>query len=357
MDINAAITLNFEPSVKQFMAWERLMDKETYYVGYGGAAFSGKSYLVCNWLTAMCLAYPGTGWGMCRKELTNLKKTTLLTLWKVFNESNIIKDRDYIYNEQKNTIEFYNGSTIFLIDMARKPSDPEYHRFGGFELTGAAVDESVECDAKAIEILGTRTNRRLNHFYGLTGKVIETFNPAKNHVYSKYYKPHKDNKMQAGYSFIPALPSDNPSPEAAAYIEMILRTASKQTIERLINGNFEYDDDPAVLMDQDAITDYFSPEHIKPEGGKFMTIDVARKGRDTTVFRVWHGWLCIYRFVFAVNTIPEVINKARELQRTHNITNSNTLVDEDGVGGGVVDGLRCNGFINNSIRILSYGTC
>ena len=296
----------------------------------------------------MCVAYPCTSWGLGRKQLTVLKKTTLLTLFKVFEECNIKAGRDYNYNQQHNIIEFSNGSTIFLIDMAYQPSDPLYTRFGGLELTGAAIDESAESTSYAIEVLSTRIGRKDNDKYKLTAKILETFNPAKNHVYTKYYKPHKDNSIKPGYVFVPALPKDNPSPEIGPYIDRVLSSASKVTIERLIYGNFEYDDDPATLIDQDSISDYFNPEHVKPEGLKYLTIDVARKGRDTTVFRVWHGWLCIYRYCMAKSLVTEVNAKGKELQTRFGIAASNTIADEDGVGGGVVDGLRCNGFVNNS---------
>ena len=41
--------------------------------------------------------------------------------------------------------------------------------------------------------------------------------------------------------------SDNPSPEVAEYVAGILATASKATIQRLIYGNFEYDDIQGAL--------------------------------------------------------------------------------------------------------------
>ena len=71
----------------------------------------------------------------------------------------------------------------------------------------------------------------------------------------------------------------------------------------------------ATLIDTDAITDYFNPIHLEKKGYKRMTIDVARKGKDTTVFRVWHGYVCIHRFVIAKSGIDEVVNKAKELQK------------------------------------------
>jgi hypothetical protein len=53
-----------------------------------------------------------------------------------------------------------------------------------------------------------------------------------------------------------------------------------------------------------------------------------------------------------VRSIPQIVEKARSIQAAFKITNSNTIADEDGVGGGVVDVLRCKGFINNSKPIF-----
>jgi hypothetical protein len=79
-----------------------------------------------------------------------------------------------------------------------------------------------------------------------------------------------------------------------------------------------------------------------------MTIDVARMGKDTTVFRVWHGWVCIHRYSIAKSGLVEVVDKAKQLQAKYKVSLSNVIADEDGVGGGVIDFLQCKGFVNNS---------
>jgi len=102
----------------------------------------------------------------------------------------------------------------------------------------------------------------------------------------------------------------------------------------------------------DAIIDYFNPVHINDNGKHYITIDVARKGKDRTVYRVWNEWKCIDVVIFAKNTIVEAYDEARKLQAKYNVPNSQTIADEDGVGGGLVDMLRCEGFVNNS-RVLN----
>ncbi len=343
----AGININFTPSLKQFLAWERLQDEDTLFIGYGGGAFSGKSYLLCYWLTTMCLAYPDTAWGLGRKALTTLKKTTLLTLFKVFGESGIKKDEHYNYNQQDNTITFYNGSVIFLIDTAYQPSDPLYTRFGGLELTGAAVDESAETSYEAIKILFTRLGRRNNAKYGLKKKLLETFNPAKNHVYTRYYKPHKEGEELDQHIFIPALPKDNPSPEVEDYIRDIRATSDRVTIERLIEGNFEYDDDPSALMDFDSINNIFTNRHVVG-GIKYITADIARFGADSTIVIVWSGWVAVEIHRYTKLDTVQVANKIKEIRIKHRVDIKNVICDEDGVGGGVVDQLKCRGFLNGS---------
>lgn len=80
----------------------------------------------------------------------------------------------------------------------------------------------------------------------------------------------------------------------------------------------------------------------------YLTMDIARKGKDNTVFRVWHGWVCIHREHIAKSGLVEVVDRAKKLQLRFGIPLSNTIADEDGVGGGVVDFLYCRGFVNNS---------
>ena len=318
-------------SKKQSIAWKLLFDETTLFVGYGGGAFSGKSYLMCYWLTYMSRMYPGTSWGLGRKELITLKKTTLVTLFKVFKEVGLVNEQHYNYNQQLNKITFDNGSTIYLIDTAYKPSDPLYERFGGLELTGAAIDESAETNIKAIDILFTRLGRCLNEHYGLTKKMLECFNSAKTHVYTRYYKPFKDNKETESKKFIHALPTDNPSPEVKSYVRDILLTGEESTIQRLIYGNFEYDDNPYALYTYDKICDMFTNSFAQGNGKRYMSCDIAYLGADVFVITIWNG--LVIEKVIAIDKIDETAigNRLIELAEQYRIPYSNIVYDADGL--------------------------
>lgn len=329
--------------IKQEHATFYLKDNVTEEVLYGGAAGGGKSAFGCLWLLEQAMKYPNTRWLMGRSKLHTLKGTTLKTFFEM--ASNLGVTDQYRYNGGNNTFYFKNGTEIILKDLFFYPSDPNFDSLGSLEITGAFIDECNQLTYKAWQIVKSRIRYKLNE-YNLIPKMLGTCNPAKNWTYKEFYQPAKTNQLLPYRRFIQALPTDNPYLHPS-YLQSLLRL-DKNSRERLYYGNWEYDDDPATLIDNDSIADYFNPSNVKAEGMKYLTIDVARKGKDKTVFRVWHGWLCTHRYSMEKSLVTEVVKKAKEIQMKHNIASSFTIADEDGVGGGVVDFLRCKGFVNNS---------
>jgi len=329
--------------IKQEHATYFLNDAITEEVLYGGAAGGGKSAFGVLWLIQNCQLYPKTRWLMGRSKLKSLKETTLNTFFELTSQLEL--GGQFVFNASSNIITWKNGSEIILKDLFLYPSDPNFDNLGSLEITGAFVDECNQITYKAWQIVKSRIRYKL-HEFNLIPKMLGTCNPAKNWTYKEFYKPNRDKNLEPYRQFIKALPKDNPHLHPS-YLQSLLRL-DKNSKERLYFGNWEYDDDPATLIDQDSISDYWNPNHILPVGQKYMTIDVARKGKDKTVFRVWHGWLCIYRFSIDKSGLDVVVNKAKELQLKHHISLSNVIADEDGVGGGVIDFLKCKGFVNNS---------
>lgn len=328
---------------KQENAVYYLKDEKTTEIVYGGAAGGGKSALGVLWLIECCQHYPGTRWLMGRSKLKTLKETTLNTFFEL--SSKLELSNQFTYNGQQGTINWNNGSQIILKDLFAYPSDPNFDSLGSLEITGAFIDECSQITYKAWQIVQSRVRYKLKEF-NLQPKILGTCNPSKNWVYKYFYKPQTNGNLRENRIFIQALPTDNPH-LPKSYIKS-LQELDPISKERLYYGNWEYDDDKATLINFEAIQNYWNGQHVKPEGDKFLTIDVARKGKDKTVMRVWHGWVCIERLEMLKSRVDEVVNEARKLQNKHGIKNSKTIADEDGVGGGVVDYLGCNGFVNNS---------
>jgi phage terminase large subunit len=347
---------------KQEHAIYYLKDKTTKEVLYGGAAGGGKSALGCLWLIEMCQKHPKSRWLMGRAKLKALKETTLNTFFELTSEPTPESEKlglirlgitnQYVFNAHTNIIKWSNGSEILLKDLFLYPSDPHFDSLGSLEICGAFIDECNQIVVKAWQIVLSRCRYKLTEL-NISPKIFGSCNPSKNWVYKMFYKPNKSNTLSDNRRFIQALPTDNPH-LPKSYLDSLL-SLDKNSKERLYYGNWEYDNDPSALIDIDSITDYFKPNHIKRSGRMRMTIDVARKGKDNTVFRVWDGWLCVFRYSIDKSDLVYVVKKAKEFQLKYGVSNSNTVADEDGVGGGVVDFLGCKGFVNNSSPIEVNG--
>lgn len=339
--------ITLRPTLKQHQAWQKLLDSVTKYVFFGGGAGGGKSFLGCEWILHNCYRYPGSKWFIGREELKRLMASTYVTWLKVCSHHRVPAS-DWKLNGQYNYIEFANGSRVDLLDLKFLPSDPLYERFGSLEYTGGWIEEGGEIVFKAFDVLKSRIGRHRNDEYGLIGKILVTCNPKKNWLYQDVYKPWKEGTLGKLYAFIQSLYNDNPH-TARSYGEDLAGIKDRATKERLMFGNWEYSDDPAILMTYDAICDLFTNALENESGEKAMTVDVARMGQDKTVIRLWRGLRNYRTLVFTKQDTEQTKLKIRELAVSERIPYSRIVIDEDGIGGGVVDGLRgVRGFVANS---------
>lgn len=254
------------------------------------------------------------------------------------------------FNGQSNEIEFFNGSKILLKDLFLYPSDPNFDELGSLEITGAFVDECNQVAKKAWNILQSRIRYKLDE-YELTPKILGTCNPSKNWVYSDFYKKDRDGKLEDSKVFIKALATDNPfiSPHYISNLHK-LDNNSKQ---RLLYGNWEFDDDPAKLYELDEISDLFTNK-AAPSEDKYISVDVARFGADKTVITLWRGLKGKVSWHVKKST-SEVAQLVIDLADREQVRRSRIIIDEDGVGGGVLDQIPgARGFLNGSSPIQLF---
>jgi hypothetical protein len=328
--------------LKQENAVYYLKDRITKEVLYGGAAGGGKSALGVLWLIEQCQAYPGTRWLMGRSKLKTLKETTLNTFFEL--TSNLKLSTSYNYNSQTGVITWTNGSEILLKDLYSYPADPNFDSLGSLEITGAFIDECNQISFKAWQIVTSRIRYKLNE-YNLTPKILGTCNPAKNWTYSKFYIPTAAGTINETRKFIQSLPTDNPN-LPLSYLDSLL-ALDENSKQRLYYGNWEFDNDPARLIDFDKIQNIFTNDFVDA-GDMYISADIARYGSDKMVILVWSGFRVIEIFTLDKSSITETAEAIKSLMNKHRVPLSNVIADEDGVGGGVVDIVRCKGFVNNS---------
>jgi len=336
--------LEIKPNVKQYLAWQALQDPAIAEIHYGGAAGGGKSWLGCESRLARAYAYPGYKSFVGRNELSRLMSTVYVTFNKVCKYHEIPQD-DWHFNGKYNYIEFKNGSRIDFLDLALKPSDPMYERLGSLEYTDGWIEEAGEIPFMAVDILQSRIGRHMNDEFGLKPDTLYTYNPNKGWV-RRVYKQFEDGTLPEDVVFIHAFYTDNPH-TADTYGKQLDRIKDPSMRARLKLGSFDYDSDPAQLIESDAILDLFS--NTVEEGDKAMTIDVARHGVDKTVIYLWKGWKLYGVRIYQKQDTGITTQKAKDISAKEKITYSRIVPDEDGIGGAVVDGMKgVQGFIANS---------
>ncbi len=335
-------TINFRPSIKQHLAWQYLNDKITSEVLYGGAAGGGKTYFGCAWQIIRRLSYPGTRGLIGREVLKSIKGSTMITFKEVCKAFELQWGKDLKYNGQDHVVTFSNGSEIEFRELAYRPSDPEYERLGSVPWTDAFLEEASQITEKAFEVVNSRLRWMLD-VYDLEAKTLLTCNPTDGWLYKEFYKPASLKKLSNHRKFIQALVKDNPNPKfVKLYLKQLEKIKDVRTKARLLEGDWEYHTDANTLFFQHHLINCFSNTWILPFGERYITADVARGGSDRIVIMVWYGFR-----IEKIVTIEKVDDEVRETTETaetiirlaqeHKVPRTNIIIDNDGVGGGVVD--------------------
>ena len=289
---------------------------------------------------------------MGRAVLKALKESTLLTLFQICKDWGLVKDIDFRYNQIEGHITFIaTGSVIYLKDLFQNPSDPEFDDLGSREYSGIFIDEGAQITTKAFNIAKSRIRYKLDEF-GIIPKTLICSNPCKNFLYYDFYKPFKNKTLPKYRKFLQALVNDNPY--MPKVYEENLRKLDKVSKERLLFGNWEYDDDETNLFEYDKTVSMFEKDNGHSDNPiSYLTVDPARKGKDRIIIMWWVDLAVKKVWIFEKPT-RQIIKGLRifieKLMEEKNISKRYVIIDEDGLGGGLVDELPIGvqGFINGS---------
>jgi hypothetical protein len=143
------------------------------------------------------------------------------------------------------------------------------------------------------------------------------------------------------------------------YERTVLRTKNKVKIQRLLHGNFEYDDSPNKIFVYDAILDLFHKNVNALDGAdktKRLICDVARSV-DRCVIGYFVGLQLKKVYISqegVIKKIPDTAQDLLDLADMFGVSHSNILVDADGMGVGVFDLIKgAKGFHNGGSPIYS----
>lgn len=354
------------PFPKQEEAWNIIKGGKIKDFAYGGASGGAKTHTMTTAMLFQHLAIPGLHSAVCRKELKDLTRTTLVSFIDAIKMYQIPfasdhkkrgKDDLLWYNKQDSCWYFKNGSVIYFVAVARQPTDPTYEQFGSYMLSYVWFEEAQQIDFQAYVKMGQRVGRQVE-LYRKTGYVIDqiliTMNPSKNWVYNLFYLPQKDGTIERHKLFMGALAKDNPTlpPEYLKRLDNI-----PDPIERAKqrDGEWEYDDNKKALFAHNTITNMFTYTNINSGGVKYITFDLARQGSDNAI-----GWLfeghCVIGLAIAKKCRRQDIETVIDYwKNTHTIPNDNISLDANGMGEFFGDGyIGCFEFKSHTKPIVDF---
>lgn len=337
--------INFEPTLKQHLCFQMLLDNSKNIIFFGGAGGGGKTYLAVSWVLIMCMNMDGVVYGITRNRMVQLKKTTLITLLNQMNNFNLQEDVHYKFDRTLNIITFWNNSKIILFENFYYPSDPDFDKFGSFEFTGVVIDEASEISRKGFEVIQTRIRYKLKEF-GLTPKLLIVSNPTNNFIKDMIYVPYTKGELPKEIGVVLSKAIDNPHIDKS-YIQSLERMTGPVR-QRMLEGSWDYQQTEGSIFDPEKLVNLFYNYSV-PNINKtrYLSCDPASTGLDYTTISVWEGNKCLLIDSFKFDTL-RIVEKIKDFMKTFNINVSNVVIDSVGVGVGVADHFRgCYRFVSN----------
>lgn len=337
----------------QRLAVNLFNDDDTLEAVFGGSGGGGKSVVIGLLAFLRCKQYAGVREGIGRKDLSQLKKTTLTTLLGKVHQIMGVGQSDF-HIGQDGTITYKNSSQIIPIELDYYPSDPDFNRLGSLELTDMFIDEVGELLEPSYNAIKSRVGRWKNDEYNITPKLFSTCNPSQNFVRQYFYDIYEKmgggdmQRWQDGYTikngkkipaykcFIRSSVYDNPFIEKS-YIENLKRLPDKER-RRLLDGDWRYADSENSLFKSGLLekaTCFKLPEP-QEKFNKFIGCDVADGGKDHTVYSLIEN---------GVLTTQKISQVQMTWDRTSELPLSRLMADE------LIEFAQRNGF---SQRECSY---
>jgi hypothetical protein len=301
---------------------------------YGGAMGGGKTWALCAEAIALSCDYPGNRGYICRHELTSFKRSTGLTLDLLLNQAGLVErhhQTDHLYLLRNGSVIYYGGlgDDLNAIDKLKS-----------MELGWFAIDEASETTEAFFLMLGSRLRLKLPgiRYFGLLAS-----NPDPGWLKHRFI----DQKLP-DHIFIPALPKDNPDlPEG--YVDRLRELFPNDWQARFLEGDWTaFEGTNNVFPYKDILS--ACARTLEPGEPRALGVDVARSlGGDESVIARRDG--SVGRIIQALRTNDLMVVAGQVILAKKAIGRKDTVnIDADGMGSGVVDRLREQGYEINEFH-------
>jgi hypothetical protein len=181
------------------------------------------------------------------------------------------------------------------------------------------------------------------------GQAKEEFIPLKNRI-----DPHN---LIKSLTFITGSIFDNKMllQRDPAYIANLMAQEESDRL-RLLLGNWKVRLSDDCIFTTIAITNMFDNPYETNSQERFITCDAARFGDDLCTIFLWSGWRVIKLLILTKSSANDIVDVIERERTAYNIKRSRVIIDQDGVGGGVVKLGKYIGFQGNQPVMQDPGT-
>lgn len=160
----------------------------------------------------------------------------------------------------------------------------------------------------------------------------------------------KPEQLITSFTFITGRLADNKKlmESDPQYIAKLASLPENEKL-RLMYGCWKQGEDTDALINFDKIRSIYEYTEPSDTSRRYITVDVARYGRDWAVIFVWKGYHVVRTEILTKCSLDHLSDRIVSCQAKYNIAATNVIVDEGGVGGGIIDfGAGYIGFVANA---------
>lgn len=125
---------------------------------------------------------------------------------------------------------------------------------------------------------------------------------------------------------------------------------------RLLHGNWKIRIDELCIFNYQSIDNLFSNIYPSNTNQRYITVDAARFGQDLQTIFIWYGWKVVKLIVMTTSDPQETVDIIEKERARFEIPKGKVIVDQDGVGAGVVKLGHYVGFSGNAAPLEEPGT-
>jgi len=274
---------------------------------------------------------------MGRKQSTDFTGTTLAT-WRDNIPDSCYEFRGSGDKEVKHIVI----DSAVAVDYGGLDRQADINKFNSAEYGFVAIDQAEETSIDDVAVL--KASRRMKiKGEALPYRGLWTANPAACWLKEDFITSRKKNHF-----FVQALPGDNKY-LPKSYVETLRSSFGHrpELLQAYLYGSW----DAFEGANQVILGSWIQRCLGKPTllGGKVLSCDVARFGDDKTIINLLNGSNIVERHEMGYSRTTDVSDALTELSRRHH--NCQIVVDEIGVGGGVIDELHKDGR-----RVLAFNS-